>query len=95
MQFHGQNFQSAEPEIAQIPAAGDLCVSAGKFPGVSQESLSRQRTQRALSADSDTGFVWDLWVNDRQVQTGRAVLIENGRQEKRGKHGNIGSDGHL
>lgn len=82
MQFHGADFQSAGPEAAEISAGRDFCVPSGKFSGVSEEPLSGQWTERALSADRHTGIVRDLWGNHRQMQAGRVTGIENGGQRK-------------
>ena len=95
MQFHGADFQSAGPEAAEISAGRDFCVPSGKFSGVSEEPLSRQWTERALSADRHTGIVRDLWGNHRQMQAGRVTGIENGGQRKGEKYADIGSNGHL
>ncbi len=60
-----------ESEAAKISAGRDFCVPSGKFSGVSEEPLSGQWTERALSADRHTGIVRDLWGNHRQMQAGR------------------------
>lgn len=53
-----------------------------EISGVSEEPLSGQWTERALSADRHTGIVRDLWGNHRQMQAGRVTGIENGGQRK-------------
>ena len=95
MQFHGADLQSAGPEAAEISAGRDFCVPSGKFSGVSEEPLSGQWTERALSADRHIGIVRDLWGNHRQMQAGRVTGIENGGQRKGEKYADIGSNGHL
>lgn len=66
-----------------------------EISGVSEEPLSGQWTERALSADRHTGIVRDLWGNHRQMQAGRVTGIENGGQRKGEKYADIGSNGHL
>ena len=95
MQFHGADLQSAGPEAAEISAGRDFCVPSGIFSGVSEEPLSGQWPERALSADRHTGIVRDLWGNHRQMQAGRVTGIENGGQRKGEKYADIGSNGHL